>query len=261
MKLPPLICSVILSKPSIGSKRATGNFHPCFARFLFASPSARKETSTPGSRICCFDPARPCENKFPPRVYTVFCSAQLKDHRRKSTQFRKCTAKDLRPQFMLHGHYLATLTSSDVRQFSRSRMWHTMASRTPSPEYWRPRLEGPPSTCQYWYPRLEGPPSTCQVPVFVVYVRAPQAHVSDVPPRALGSFIALTRICPSGRLQTSIDSFLGWLLEAFTMPMEQNRPLRRHLREWQLQLRGDCRYVRLRWHEAFAIYGLELELS
>ena len=103
MKLPPLICSVILSKPSIGSKRATGNFHPCFARFLFASPSARKETSTPGSRICCFDPARPCENKFPPRVYTVFCSAQLKDHRRKSTQFRKCTAKDLRPQFMLHG--------------------------------------------------------------------------------------------------------------------------------------------------------------
>lgn len=126
-----------------------------------------------------------------------------------------------------------------------------MASRTPSPEYWHPTVQVPPT----------GTPSTCQVPVFVVYVYAPQARVSGVHPRALGTLVALTRICPSARLQTGIDSFIGWLLEAFTMPMEQNVRLRQHLREWQLQLRGDCRNVRLKWHEAFAIYGLDLEVS
>ena len=126
-----------------------------------------------------------------------------------------------------------------------------MASRTPSPEYWRPTVGVPPSVR----------PSTCQVPVFVAYVYAPQARGSGVHPRALGTLVALTRSCPSARLQTTVDSCIGWLLEAFTMPMEQNRPLRNHLREWQLQLRGDCRNVRLKWHEAFAIYGLDLEVS
>lgn len=122
-----------------------------------------------------------------------------------------------------------------------------MASRTPSPEH--------------WHPAVSGTSTNHLVPVCVVYVYAPQARVSGVHPRALGRLVALTRICPSARLQTGIDSFIGWLLEAFTMPMERNVRLRQYLREWQLQLRGDCRNVRLKWHEAFAIYGLDLELS
>ena len=134
-------------------------------------------------------------------------------------------------------------------------------SRTPSRDHWHPAVDGmawrTPSP-DHWHPAVGRP--TWQVPVCIVYVRAPQAHVSGVHPRALGRFVALTRLCPSNRLQTSIDSFLGWLLEAFTMPMQANRPLRQHLRAWQLQLRGNCRNVRLKWHEAFAIYGLDLEL-
>lgn len=141
---------------------------------------------------------------------------------------------------------LSTLTRCSLKGLKTVPLHACLAmSRTPSPDRWHPAVGR----------------STWQVPVCVVYVRAPQAHVSGVHPRALGRFVALTRLCPSNRLQTSIDAFLGWLLEAFTMPMQQNRPLRQHLRAWQLQLRGDCRNVRLKWHEAFAIYGLDLELA
>lgn len=101
------------------------------------------------------------------------------------------------------------------------------------------------------------PPMTW-VPVAVVY--APQAHATDVPPRVLGSLLALTRRTPTARLQTAIDSFVGWLLEVFTIPMERNRALRRFLRTWQLDLRQQCCRFRLKWHEAFAIYGLDVEV-
>ena len=138
----------------------------------------------------------------------------------------------------------------------RTKISHSMTSRTPSPEYWHPAAAAQPTSPQAWNGRFNetrpaAPTPTPCVQVLVVY--APQAHASDVHPRALGTLLALTRKCPTARLQTTLDSFVGWLLEAFAMPMEQNRPLRRHLRAWQLQLRQECCHVRLKWHEAFAV--------
>lgn len=61
-----------------------------------------------------------------------------------------------------------------------------MASRTPSPDYWRQHLgETRPAAI---------PPMTW-VPVAVVYT--PQAHATDVPARVLGSLLALTRRTPA----------------------------------------------------------------
>ena len=92
---------------------------------------------------------------------------------------------------------LSTLTRCSLKGLKTVPLHACLAmSRTPSPDRWHPAVGR----------------STWQVPVCVVYVRAPQAHVSGVHPRALGRFVALTRLCPSNRLQTSIDAFLGWLL-------------------------------------------------
>ena len=154
---------------------------------------------------------------------------------------------------------LSTLTRCSLKGLKTVPLHACLAmSRTPSPDHWHPAVDGmawrTPSP-DHWHPQLGGRPGKCPCASFTC---APHR----VHPRALGRFVALTRLfCPSNRLQTSIDAFLGWLLEAFTMPMQENRPLRQHLRAWQLQLRGNCRNARLKWHEAFAIYGLDLELA
>lgn len=62
---------------------------------------------------------------------------------------------------------------------------------------------------------------------------------------------------PWSRPQTEIDSFVGWLLELLPLPYDRSGQLRRQLRSWQMQLRRRCSGVRLRWHEAYAVYALE----
>lgn len=79
-----------------------------------------------------------------------------------------------------------------------------------------------------------GIPWPTLVTFFLAHVSTLTTHNSGVHPQALGALVALTQRCPSAQLQTTIDSFIGWLLEAFTVRMEQNRPLHQHLREWQL---------------------------
>ncbi len=136
----------------------------------------------------------------------------------------------------------------------------SMTSRTSSPEYWHPAAVSPQTWGHHMNEtRPSETPPMAYTQVFVVY--APQARASGIHPRVLGTLLALTRNCPTARLQATIDSFVGWLLEACTMPLEQNRPLRRHIRAWQLQLRQECCRFRLTWHEAFAICGLDLEIS
>ena len=79
-------------------------------------------------------------------------------------------------------------------------------------------------------------------------------------PRLLWNVTLPNRPSPTRRLQEELDSFVGWLLELLTMLFGRSYQLRRQLNSWQARLRWRCRNLRLRWHEAFAVYAIELEL-
>lgn len=60
-------------------------------------------------------------------------------------------------------------------------------------------------------------------------------------------------------LRDEVNSFIGWLLEFLCdMPHHRNVRMQMQLHAWQRSLRSRVAIHRLRWFQAFAIYGMEL---
>lgn len=95
---------------------------------------------------------------------------------------------------------------------------------------------------------------------YVTYVPQRPIARNATHPRLLWNITSPHRRSPTERLQQELDSFVGWLLELLTMVFSRSYQLRRQLNIWQARLRWRCRNLRLRWHEAFAVYAIELDL-
>ena len=126
----------------------------------------------------------------------------------------------------------------------------SMASRTPSPDY------GHPAFC--FTPPTQSEEAIWPCCCCIVFVQHRPAARNGLHPRLLWQTTCPGRPEPGRGLQTEIDSFVGWLLELLPLPFERSGQLRRQLRNWQMELRGRCSSMRLRWYEAYAIYALEL---
>ena len=127
-----------------------------------------------------------------------------------------------------------------------------MTSRTPSPDFMHPEAT--------FFRGVDERPQESTLWTCVTYVPQQRMARNSIHPRLLWNVTSPTRPSPTWRLQQELDSFVGWLLELLTILFSRSYQLRRQLNSWQARLRWRCRNLRLRWHEAFAVYAIELEL-
>ena len=82
---------------------------------------------------------------------------------------------------------------------------------------------------------------------------------SGVSADLLGRWLRASQVPLPLALRDEVNSFIGWLLEFLCdMPHHRNVRMQMQLHAWQRSLRYRVAIHRLRWFQAFAIYGMEL---
>ena len=136
-----------------------------------------------------------------------------------------------------------------------SSIFHNMASRTPSPDYYYPANALAVQADADEEGQGDG---TFACPVYIVYVYEMPLAAPGWHPEHLGALLAASRFEDMPWLTAEVNRFVGWLLELLLLPPHRSTQMRRRLGVWQRLLQRRCRNVRLEWFQAMAIYGLEL---